>query len=183
MGQEVKQDLATSIHLMHALQTNLEDEWESSGDRERVSLAMIGGYMLIAFAGSFRGNELFLVDTFGLLKYAREEHIERGERFVVIPLLGRYKTENTEGYHLTPLAARTSSGLEIESWVKRLAWAKEKQAIYHGPAFSHHQGEILDVRWLELEILDRIAFVQQQRPDVVRQDIHVHEEYGISRSF
>jgi len=67
--------------------------------------------------------------------------------------------------------------------VKRLAWEKERQGITHGPAFSHHQGDILDDRWLELEILDRIALVQQQKPDIVRPDIQVHEEYGISRSF
>jgi len=183
MGQEVRQDLATSIHLMHALQRLLEREWEDSGEKERVNLAMIGAYIMIAFTGTFRGHEVFLVDTFGLLKYAREDHVERGERFVVVPLLGRYKTENTEGYHLTPLIARTNSGLEIERWVKRLAWVKERQGITHGPAFSHHRGEILDERWLELEILERIAVIQQERPDIVKPDVLVHEEYGISRSF
>jgi hypothetical protein len=183
MGQEVKQDLATSIHLMHALQSLLETEWEEKDERGRVDLAMIGAYILIAFAGSFRGHEVFLVDTYGLLKYAKDKHVERGEKFVIIPLLGKYKTENTEGYHLTPLSAKTTSGLEIERWVKRLAWAKERQGITHGPAFSHSQGSILDDRWLELEILDRIARVQQRRPDVVKPDVQVHEEHGISRSF
>jgi len=161
----------------------LEREWEDSGEKERANLAMIGAYIMNAFGGSFRGHEVFLVDTFGLLKYAREDHVERGERFVVVPLLGRCKTENTEGYHLTPLIARTNSGLEIERWVKRLAWAKETQGILHGPMFSHHKGEILDERWLELEILERIAVIQQERPDIVKPDVLVHEEYGISRSF
>jgi hypothetical protein len=183
MGPVVRQDLATSIHLMHALHTNLEREWEASDEKDRVDLAMIGAYVLIAFTGSFHGHEVFLVDTFSLLKYAWEEHVEQGERFVVVPLLGRYKTENTEGYHLTPLAARTASGLEVERWEKRLAWAKEKQGIAHGPAFSHHRGEVLDERWLELEILDGIAVVQQHKPDIVRPDVQVHEEYGISRLF
>lgn len=169
--------------MIHALQANLEKEWAAGDDQERVNLAMIGAYILIAFAGSFQGHEVFLVDTHGLLKYADEEHSERGDCFVVIPLLGRYKTEVTEGYHLSPLAARSNSGLEIEQWVKRLAWAKRRQGIFHGPAFSHHQGTILDDRWLELEILDRIALVQQEKPGVVRPDIQVHEEYGISRSF
>jgi hypothetical protein len=114
MGQEVKQDLVTSIHLMHVLQANLEREWGEKSEKERVNLAMIGAYILIAFTGSFRGQEVFLVDTYGLLKYAREEHVEHGEKFVMIPLLGRYKTKNTEGYHLTPLATRTASSLEVE---------------------------------------------------------------------
>jgi len=144
---------------------------------------MIGAYILIAFAGFFRGHEVFLVDTYGLLKYSDQEHVERGERFVIIPLLGRYKTEVTEGYHLTPLVARSNSGLEIERWIKRLAWAKKRQGILHGPAFSHCQGEILDGRWLELEILDRIALVQHEKPDIVCPDVQVHKEYGILWSF
>jgi len=46
MGQEVRQDLATSIHLIHALQANLEREWVIGDERERVNLAMIGAYIL-----------------------------------------------------------------------------------------------------------------------------------------
>jgi len=77
----------------------------------------------------------------------------------VIPLLGKYKTENVEGYHLTPLIAGTSSGLQIEIWVKRLAWAKGIQGICQGPTFSTEPGLVLNVRWLELEILERFVSI------------------------
>jgi hypothetical protein len=111
MGQEIKQDLAVSIHVMKARQGMLEREWQWGGVTERLDLALLGAYALIAFAGSFRGHEVFLVDTHGLLKYASEERYERGEKFVMIPILCRYKTEAHESYHLTPLAAVTDSGL------------------------------------------------------------------------
>jgi hypothetical protein len=70
MGQEVRQDLAVSIHVMKALQELLENEWHASleDEKERVKLALIGAYSITAFAGSFRGHEVFLVDTHGLLK-------------------------------------------------------------------------------------------------------------------
>ncbi len=91
---------------------------------------------MIAFGGSFRGHEVFLVDTFGLIKYARQKLTEKGLSFVTIPLLGKYKTKNAEQYHLTPLALRSASGLEFGRWVTRLADAKRMQDLTHGPAFG-----------------------------------------------
>ncbi len=105
MGQEVRQDLAVLVKLMLALQAELERKW-------RIQLAMVGAYALIAFGGSFRGHEVFLVDTYGLIKYAHQKLEERGLSFVIVSLLGKYKTENAERYHLTPLALRSDSGLE-----------------------------------------------------------------------
>ncbi len=183
MGQEVKQHLAVSIHLMLALQGLLEAEWQVATESEQIHLAFIGSYSLIAFAGSFRGHEVFLVDTYGLIKYCSEERWEKGVRFVMVPLLGKYKTEDSEGYHLNPLASRSNSGLEIELWVSRLVWAKKMQGLSHGPAFSDSRGQTINSRWLETEILDRFFNIQSRRPDIIPGDVQVHEEYGISRSF
>ncbi len=107
-----------SIHVMLAFQDELEREWrEVQLTKQRIQLAMIGAYALIAFGGSFRGHEVFLVDTFGLIKYAQKKLRERGQDFVMVPLLGQYKTENVDRYHLTPLALRSASGLEFGRWV------------------------------------------------------------------
>ena len=38
-------------------------------------------------------------------------------------------------------------------------------------------------RYLEVDILDRIARVQQGIPDIIRPKLEVHEEDGLSRSF
>lgn len=140
-------------------------------------------FSLIAFAGSFWGHEVFLVDTHGLLKYAEEERVERGDKFIIVPLLGKYKREISEDYHLTPLAAMSSSGLAIKTWVMRLVWAKEMQRVYHGPAFADNKGKRIDSTWLEVEILDRFVLIQQRHPKIIPMDVHVYEEYGISRSF
>ncbi len=183
MGQEVRQDLAVSIHLMLAFQDLIESQWAAATEPSRIDIAFIGAFVLIAFAGSFRGHEVFLVDTFGLLKYAAEERWERGVKFVIIPLLGKYKTEDAERYHLTPLAATTSSGLQVELWTHRLAWAKRKQGLSHGPAFSDAAGQPLSSRWLEVEILDRFYSIQTAKPHIIPPDVQVYEEYGISRSF
>jgi hypothetical protein len=184
MGQEVRQDLAVSIEVMLAFQSEMERDWQEEKTIEkRIQLAMIGAYALIAFGGSFRGHEVFLVDTFGLVKYASQRLSEKGMEFVMIPLLGRYKTENAERYHLTPLALRSKSGLEFGRWVSRLADAKRMQQLTHGPAFSDNRGNVVDPRWIEMEILDRFRAIQEKTTGVIKPDVQVYEEFGISRSF
>jgi hypothetical protein len=184
MGQEVKQDLAVSVQVMLAFQAEMERDWqEAPSNLRRIQLAMIGAYALIAFGGSFRGHEVFLVDTFGLIKYARQKLTEKGLSFVTIPLLGKYKTKNAEQYHLTPLALHSASGLEFGRWVTRLADAKRMQDLTHGPAFSDAKGNPIDPRWIEMEILDRFRSIQEKDPSIIKPDVAVYEEYGISRSF
>ena len=36
---------------------------------------------------------------------------------------------------------------------------------------------------MEVDILDRIARIQQEHPDLIRPGLKVHEEYKLSRSF
>ena len=66
MGQETHQDLALSIDVLMALLRLLEDQWVSRPD-QRDTLSFVGAFSVIAFGGSFRGNEVFHTDLFGLL--------------------------------------------------------------------------------------------------------------------
>jgi hypothetical protein len=117
MGQIVRQDMAVSLPLMHALQALFESEWTAATTVPAKSLiASIGAYSLITFCGSFRGPEVFLVDLYGLSKYYKENPTYAGTEYVIVPLLGWFKNEVGEQYHLTPLAAITKSGLQAASW-------------------------------------------------------------------
>jgi len=115
MDQEVRQDWAIPLPVMHGLMKVLEDEWLKSPDcvvREQV--ASLGAFAVIAFCGSFRGSEVFLTDLHGLRKLMEETHKFQRDH-VVIPLLGRFKGEQNSRYHLSPLAAVTSSGLQVQT--------------------------------------------------------------------
>ncbi len=73
MDQEVRQDWAIPLPVMHGLMEVLEDEWLKSPDcvvREQV--ASLGAFAVIAFCGSFRGSEVFLTDLHGLRKLMEE---------------------------------------------------------------------------------------------------------------
>ncbi len=103
---------------------------------------------------------MFLVDLFGLPKYLSmiPLHIER--HYVIIPLLGQFKTEHGERYNLTPLVSVTNSGIEIGKWVQKSAEMKRQQGRMNGPAFSDRFGNRVNPRWLEMEILDKLFIVQ-----------------------
>jgi len=174
MGQEVKQDLAVSVEVMLAFQDKMERDWqELQSTKHRIQLAMIGAYGLIAFGGSFRGHEVFLIDTFGLIKYTSQRLVEKGQELVMVPLLGRYKAENAERYHLTSFAFRSASGFEFGRWVSRLADAKRMQKLTHGPAFSDDREQPINPRWIEMEILDRFKAIQEKDSTVIKPDVLV----------
>jgi len=183
MGQEVRQDLALSTQIMLELLKVLDKEWcEESGLRKEQA-TLLGAYAAIAFCRSFRGHEVFLVELHGLIKYAQMDLVKGGHRYVTVPLVGRFKNEDGERYHLTPLAWRTASGIELGVWVTRLVELMILQNLQRGPAFSNRRGQPLDTRWLELELMDRLHIIQGERPDLIASDVNVHEDYGISRSF
>jgi len=133
MGQDLRQDWAIPLDVLHSLIHLLDGEWalaERWVDRHKIACA--GSFAIIAFCGSFRGNEVFLIDLYGLTKYSQE--LAQADH-VIIPLLGKYKGEAHHRYHLTPLSVVTDSGLEIRTWVNRLVQVQMEAGRSHGPAF------------------------------------------------
>jgi len=184
MGQVVKQDMAVSVNVMLAMLMILDKTWEDAPSMEEKSkCANVGAYISIAFCGSFRGAEVFLVDLYGLLKYADLRPADDGMSYVIVPLLGRFKSELGIAYHLTPLAAKTNSGINVKLWVKRLLAARKEEGRFHGPAFVGSDGNPLKSMDIEAEVLDLLARIQTGFSDLIPSEINVHEEYGISRSF
>jgi hypothetical protein len=83
---------------------------------------------------------MFLIDLFGLIKYLESDRFAGGREFVVIPLLGRFKNEIGDQYHLTPLAAVTKSGLQVKLWLKHLMEVQKQERREQGPAFGSREG-------------------------------------------
>jgi hypothetical protein len=183
MGQEVRQDWAIPLPVMHVLMKCLDHEWSEAVDRDaRILVASIGAYAIIAFCGSFRGSEVFLVDLHGLRKYLFNQD-EPEQDFVIIPLLGRFKGETGDRYHLTPLASETSSGLKVKEWVKRLVFVRESENKVRGPAFCDAQGNIAQSKVYEVALMDRLAYIKSTSPGLIPEDVDIYEDFGISRSF
>jgi len=184
MGQEVRQDRAVSLLVMHALMAQFDTEWRSTVDpHHQLHISSLAAYSVICFCGSFRGPEVFLVDLFGLRKYLSTPRHASELAYVIIPLLGKLKNEYGERYHLTPLSSTTSSGLQVELWVRRLVQGQAHFQRFQGPAFCTRSGSPAFTKDFELDILDRLHIIQQQHPELIPPDVQVYEEYGLSRSF
>jgi hypothetical protein len=162
----------------------LELEWETATHvRDRLAVASLGASSVVAFCGSFQGPELFLVDLHGLMKYGNEQLIWNGIEYVIVPLLGRFKTELGEQYHLTPMVATTRSGLKIKMWIQRLLQVKQEVGLSRGPAFIGPTPGSWAYGWYERELLERFQQIQGRNPEIIPPDVAVLEEYGLSRSF
>jgi hypothetical protein len=181
MGQDVRQDWAITLGAMNALMLSLEQAWTRATTLEgRDEVASCAAYAVVAFCGSFRGNEVFLVDLAGLRRFLREL---AGETFVIIPLLGRYKGEQHSRYHLAPLAAQTDSGLQVRVWIQRLVQVRERQGQTHGPAFQDGKGNILSSSKMEGSLVEYLQAVKDTQPGVIPPEVDCGEHFGISRSF
>ena len=55
--------------------------------------------------------------------------------------------------------------------------------VFQGYFFATSKGRMMRSKDLEVDILDRIAMIQQEYPDLIRPGVEVHEEYGLSRFF
>ena len=181
MGQDVRKDWAITLPAMHALHQLLLEEWEQATSEEgREEIATCGAFIMVAFCGSLRGNETFLLDLAGLRKYLQDL---KDENHVIVPLLGRYKGEQHTRFHLMPLAATTDSGLRVREWLTRLVQVRERQGLVRGPAFQDKKGGILNPRLIEGQLMDRLQMVKETQAGIIPADVDCHEHFGISRSF
>ena len=184
MGDEVRQDLAISLDVIHKMVEGLEEEYEvakTADEKEKVADILV--FVLAAFLAGLRGGEvtkLILGEVRNVFEEARYHH---KCPHVVLPLRGRFKGETGETYHMIAVSAETDSGLKIGKWVKIGLELKERRGLVRGYYFTDRKGRKLEAGELEPDVLDRIERVQTRYPELIRTSIDVHEEYGVSRSF
>jgi hypothetical protein len=181
MGQDMRQDWAITLPVMNALMQSFDKDWERTKVwAQKDEIVSAAAFAVVAFCGSFRGNEVFLVDLAGLRKYLRDL---AGQNHVVVPLLGRYKGEQHARYHLAPMAAVTDSGLKVRSWLERLVQTREEVGRIQGPAFQDRFGQLMSSRQIEARIMDQLQHVKDTQPGLIPADVDCFEHFGISRSF
>ena len=60
---------------------------------------------------------------------------------------------------------------------------RERKGLVRGYYFTNSKGGMMRAKDLKVDILDRIAKIQQRYLDLIRPGLEVHEKYGLSRSF
>lgn len=126
------------------------------------------------------------MDTHGLLKHINDGRDEREElQHVIVTLLGRFKGEHQEAYHKTPLASETTTGIQIRRWVELLVRVLQREGQGHGPAFCTKDGEVMESRIIQTEVLGFLKQIQEndREQKLIPDDVDVEEEYRISHLF
>jgi len=180
MGEIVKPDQALSTSILLEILSILDSEWNESY-HPKFEIASEGALYVIAFCCALRG-ELPLVDLHGTQKHWLQATSSEPPH-IVITLLGRFKGELGENYHLLPIVTVKSSGINNRLWLGRLLDEYKKLNINSGPLFRSKMGTRLKAVEVKPRFFDRLEQVQAKRPDLIPSSDDIPEEYGIYRSF
>jgi hypothetical protein len=101
----------------------------------------------------------------------------------VVALLGRFKGETGEYYHLIPLVNVTNHGLEPRKWIRRSIDIYHASGIRHGPLFRDYLGQRARAGNFEERFFERLESVKERKPHLMNSTEDIREEYGVFRSF
>ena len=186
LGRQTKSNWGLDYKALHIILSNLEEELEENELKkgEKRSLIMLGSFLMIGFVCGLRGNEIFLVEAEGIQKM-----IEKGKKedeakleHVVIPLLGRFKNEDGERWHLMVSVPITNSKLKVREWIEKLVDVLREERRGLGPAFCDDDGEMLSYSWLDERFVEEVKRVQISHPHLIDPASDVSENFSIFRS-
>lgn len=184
MGDEVHQEKDIPLAVIHKVVNSLETEYDSRrSDGERETIVNIAVFVLASFLEALRGEKTLKIVLGETRNYFQENQCNLQHKHVVLPLRGRFKGEDGEGFHFVAVSSKTDSGLRIGPWVQRGLDIKDKRGRMNGFFFANKQNRQMKLKYLESCILDRIARVQTNYSELISSSINVHDEYGLLRSF
>ncbi len=188
MGRLVKQNRALSIEILKALMHDYELELLSNKttDKRKRFVTIFMGYLMVTYAGALRGGEGFMVEATSLCKYILEGRDHPKHPYVLVPLMGRFKSETGERNVLLPLAARSKSGLKIretiERWVILLVKEGKNEDEELVPAVCHSSGVSISRAEINKEFLSGLDRVKKGPKKLIGKDVDVENSYNIYRS-
>jgi hypothetical protein len=188
MGDTHHPDLGISIEVMLELMARFERDWRAvsvipGGWVEQSKVIFPALFSIVAFCGALRGEEVPLADLTGMRTHHYEGARNLKAPHTLVALLGRFKTESGEKYHLMPLALETCSGLRPGDWVERMLNWYSLRRVASGPVFRNRWGDRAKAMDFHSAIFAKLLEIQMDLPDLISPNINVLEEYGMARSF
>lgn len=184
-GDLVKPDMALSLEQMVALMDMFSLEWNLAPDglESRNEIVFSALFILSAYLGGLRGEEVPLMDLAGMIKYFDEGLSHKRYPHVPLALLGRFKLDGREKYHYIPISARKGSSMEIRPWVERMICYYKVRGISNGRVFRDRAtGAPVKQGAYEYDILRRLVDIQARGDGVVPKTDDVFNDYGLRRS-
>jgi hypothetical protein len=114
-----------------------------------------------------------MVEIRGISKYW-DQSTRHGKPHVVITLLGRFKSETGECYHMMPLMCTTPRGLEPKKWIERVLGEYRRRGVVSGYMFRNPDGTKIRNGSMNQKFHYRLEAVQASKPLLISR---------VSRSF
>ena len=186
LGKQTKSNWGLDFNVLHIILNHFEKNLmeENLSKEEKRTTVMLGSFFMIGFVCGLRGNEIFLVEAEGIQKMIDKGRVESQSKHehVVIPLLGRFKNEDGEKWHVMVSASVTDSKFQVRSWVEKLVDVLKEEGRGLGPAFCDSEGEMLSYSWIDEKFVEEVQSVQHSHPRLIDSEIDVGEHFSIFRS-
>ncbi len=201
MGYVEKKNKAISIDLFFEILKVFDGmiRRAPAGSWKRFRLITGMTYMVLTYAGSFRGLETLKLDWLKLLKYLDKGNVkEKGKLkkgrkhlsadqipHVVIPIRGRFKGEKGERAHLIPMANTTATGIPIRATVELFVKARKgRNNVSCNWGFINEEGKKMKFREMNEIVLDVIEEIKDKDEENIFElkDLIIREEFSINRS-
>jgi hypothetical protein len=183
MGEEVRSDFALSVRVVHKMLGHLDGEWDGARTMvKRKEIVEIACFLVLSFCLGLRGEEVVKMDIAGFLTYYEAGRSHPEHPHVMVPLLGRFKGETGERWHLLPIVWRTRSGIAAGIWASRLKVSLEERRRLNGFVFSDKKGKQAKASTLEPSFFAQLNWVRTRYPDLFPPNVNIEDDYGIPRS-
>jgi hypothetical protein len=163
MGQDLHLQLGLLIEVMKEYMDLIKMGWLLVTKPENQDLlCAIAAYYVISYAALLRGNKGLLLDLFGLRQHILKGKHNPTDPQVAAPLLGQLKGEDGERYHMLLMTLEMASGLKVHKWLEHLVTMRERQGLFHGPAFCDNHGNVIQMSQYEETFYDILHEIQEQ---------------------
>jgi hypothetical protein len=143
----------------------------------------IGGSILFALLRWVsKGKQRLSLGSLWVETLLGEGKTQDEKAHVVAPLVGRFKNELGERYHLILLAATTASGLNPREWLEWLVMVRQEEGWMRGPAFCDEAGLVAYSRNYEGLFIEVLADIQEERPELIPPTVDV-TDHDLSRTW
>ena len=185
MGKQTKSNMGLDYKILHLMLDGYEAELGSADvdvERKR-KVVNFATFFLLGFVLSLRGNEGFMIEAGGLASHLQHGADPSEETpFVLIPLLGRFKGEEGERWHLMMSVSTTASGFQVRKWIERLVMLLQFENHTVGPAFCKPDGKSYIPAEVDEEFQTQLEKVQLSHPNLIEPSLNVREWFSIFRS-
>jgi hypothetical protein len=97
----------------------------------------------------------------------------------MIPLLGWFKGETGEGWHLLPIVWKTWLGIKAGTWATQMKASLEEQRCLHGFVDSDKKGKQTKASTLEPWFYEQLNWVRIRYPDLFPPNVNIEDDFGM----